>query len=191
MASTLPFISNFITRGTYAIDAKVGMALRYLMQRGAADNVAFNPTAYTGPTGVALAPVTTLQLTNACGFNSDFAVVGGRAYRFRAILPCTINGTQGVQLTWDAGSATVSTFQATGFNYVGSTATLLQSTTLAGPTANAAAAYTMMVVEGSFIASGSGTFGPRIATNTGTGVAPILAAGAYVSLTETPYTESV
>ena len=151
--------------------------------------VVYNPTSYAGLASTALAPVTTLQLSGACGFNSDFAVVGGRSYRFRAVLPCTVNGTNGIQLTWDAGSATVSTYQATGFNYVGSTATLLQSTTLAGPTANAAAAYTMMIVEGSFIASGSGTFGPRIATNTGTSNAPVLAAGAYVALTEVPYAE--
>ena len=190
MASTLQFLGRFVQRGVGGLDRRISDSLRYALQRGAADNVAFNPTAYTGPAATALAAVTTLQITNGAGATGiDNAVVGGRA--FRAVLPCTINGTSGVQLTWDGGSATVSTYSATGFNYVGSTATLLQSSTLAGPTANAAAAYTMMVVEGSFIASGSGTFGPRIATNTGTATAPILAAGAYVSLTEVPYVESV
>lgn len=190
MATTLPKLSAFITRGVYALDSKLSFALRYMLQRGAADNVAYNPTNYTGPAATALAAVTTLQLVNACGFSGDNAVVGGRTYRFRAYLPCTVNGTSGVNLTWDAGSATVSAFNATGFNYVGSTVTVVQTTAIGTGTANAAAAYTTMMVEGSFVASGSGTFGPRIATNTGTATAPIILAGAYVSLTEVPVGET-
>lgn len=190
MASSLQKLSAFVTRGVYAIDAKISQAIRYAMQRGAADNVVYNPTNYTGPASTALAAITTLQLTNACGFNGDNAVVGGRTYRFRAYLPCNVNGTSGVNLTWDAGSATVSSFAATGFNYVGSTATLVQTTAIGTGTANAAAAYTTMIVEGTFVASGSGTFGPRIATNTGTATAPVINAGAYVSLTEVPVGET-
>jgi hypothetical protein len=190
MATTLQKLSAFVTRGTYAIDAKVGNALRYMMQRGAADNVAYNPTA-ASPAAVisTLQAIPALQLVNACGFNGDNAVVGGRTYRFRAVLPCTVNGTSGINLTWDGGSATFASFNATGFNYVGSTLTIVNTTAAGTGTANAAAAYTTMLVEGSFVASGSGSFGPRYATNTGTATAPIIAAGAYVTLTEIPYLE--
>ena len=191
MATTLPFLKKFITRGTYAIDAAVGRALCYLMQRGAADNVAYNPSDVS-PTGTisTLQAIDALQISNATGFGQDYAVVGGRTYRFRAVLPCTIDGTSGGKIDWSGGSATVSAFQATGWNYTASAVAMLKTTTLAGLTMNAAAAYTMSVVEGSFVASSSGTFGPRFATFTGTATAPIIAAGAFVTLTEVPVSET-
>lgn len=190
MATTLPFLSKFTSRGLFGVDARFASAMRYAFQRGAADNVAYNTTAYTGPASTSLAAVTTLQLTNACGFNNDQAVVGGRTYRFRAVLPCTVNGTSGATMDWAGGTATVSAFDAVGYNYTAAAVATLKTTTLAGLTTNAAAAYTSIVVEGTFTASSSGSFGPRLATNTGTATAPIIDAGAFVSLTEIPQSET-
>jgi len=181
--STHQALSALITRNK-AVDESTNRLSQFLVQRSV-PNVARLTTAFTGPAAVDLAVVPGLLITNSVGFNGGAAVVGGRTYSFRAYLPCTINGTSGGTIDWSGGTATISAFQATGLNHITATApNLLKTTTLAGLTMNAAAAYTLSVVEGVFTASSSGSFGPRLATFTGTATAPILGAGAYLELTE-------
>lgn len=182
MSTSHQILSNVISQNK-ATDEPVNKAMRYVVQRGL-PNIAYNATAYTGPAATALAAVTTLQIANSVGYNGGAAVVGGRTYKFRAYLPCTIDGTSGGTIDWAGGTATISSFQATGINYTASALAMLKTTTLAGLTMDAAAAYTLSVVEGTFVASSGGTFGPRLATKTGTATAPIIGAGAYVELTE-------
>jgi len=180
--STHQALSALITRNG-AVPEAVNKLAQFITQR-ALPNVARLTAAFTGPTDTTMTVVPGLVIANSVGYNGGAAVVGGRSYSFRAYLPCTINGTSGGALDWAGGTATISAFQASGLNHITATApNLLKTTTLAGLTMNAAAAYTLSVVEGTFTASSSGSFGPRIANTTGA-TAPIIGAGAYVELTE-------
>lgn len=189
MATTHEILKKLLERGLNQVDSKIVTAALYEVQR-ALPNVAVNDTAYTGPAAVDLAAIPSLQIVNSVGYNGGSAVIGGRTYRFKAYLPCTINGTSGGTIDWAGGTATISAFQASGINYTASALAMLKTTTLAGLTMNAAAAYTLSVVEGEFVASSSGSFGPRLATFVGGATAPIIGAGAWLELVELPIAES-
>ncbi len=178
-------IATKLIQQNSAVADETKKVLRYLVQRGAIDNGVYLSATTPGAANATLVPFVPLIVDGGVGYNSGGAVVGGRTYKFRMYMPCLANGTSGMVIDWQGGTATFSSFAATGFNYVGGALTAVQSAAAATPTTSGAAAYTTVITEGVFVPSQNGSFGPRIATSAGT-TAPSILAGAYLQVTEIP-----
>lgn len=183
MATSHEILKNTIERGFSALDAKIALGLLKQIQCSI-PNVAVLSSAFTGgATSAAQSTVTGLTIANGVGFNGGFAVVGGRTYKFRLWAPTTVNGSAGLKLDMNGGTATVSSFAAVGKGYTAAAIATLAVTAISSSVVNAATAYTSVEVEGEFVASGSGSFAPRATVNTD-GTAPQILTGAYLELTE-------
>ncbi len=183
MASSHLYLTQLVGRNG-AADAQTNKLARFLIQRGGVDNTQVLTTAATGNgTAASYTAVSGLAIDSGVGFNSGQPIVGGRTYKFRMVAPTTVNGSAGMALKFDGGTATFSSFAAIGYAYTAAAVATLAVTAATGLVVNAAAAYTSVVVEGTFTASGSGTFIPNLSVNT-TGTAAQLLAGSFLQVTE-------
>lgn len=188
MATTLPFLSKFTTRGLYGVDARFASALRYVMQRGAANNTAY-AAADQGVSGTTLAASTYLNVTNACGFNSDQAIVGGRTYSVDIYLGTTVGASGGIKVALDGGTATATNVQLT-YEHLTATAIAVTNSTALATTAGAATTGVIAVrIKGSFTATSSGSLGLRFAEFAAVSTATIKA-GSFMSVCEIPQSET-
>lgn len=186
MSTSLEILNKVVGQASaVAVDPAVQKMARLALSR-TLPNTAVLLANFTGPASTTLAAPAGLTITNGMGFNNGAAVVGGRTYQFNAMLPCTVNGTSGINVTGDGGTATFSMFAGVGEASTASTTATLVTTTAGGSMVTGATAYTYIVLAGTFTASASGSFNIRIATNTGTATAPILLAGSSLSITEIP-----
>lgn len=183
MSTSLQILSNVIEQNR-AADPAVQKLLRYFAMRSM-PNTAVLSSAAAGSATTTTTAVSGLTISNGVGFNGNAAVVGGRTYEFEIWAPATTDGTAGMKLTLDGGTATFSSFAAVGYAYTASAIATVASTAAATAVVNAATAYTHILVKGTFTASKSGTFAPALGVNTA-GTAAQLLAGSYCKLVEIP-----
>ncbi len=180
MTSSHPILNALIGRNA-AVQNETKKLARYLVQRGMS-NVAVLSANVAGVGTTTLTSIG-LDVTSGVGYNGGYAVIGGHTYRFRIVGNCTVNGTAGLKLDVQDGTATFAWFAASGAAYTANSLANIVSNSAATPLINAAAAYTSIDIEGTFMASGSGSFGIRVAASAA-GTAPILLAGTYLELVE-------
>lgn len=183
MATTLEILSKTIQQNA-AADPAATKLVRYLAMRSL-PNTARLTAAVTGAATTTATAVAELTVSNGVGFNGNYAVVGGRSYEFEIWAPATTDGTAGMKLSLDGGTATFSPFAAVGYAYTASAVATIASTAPGTSVVNGAAAYTHILVKGTFTALSSGSFGPKLGVNTN-GTAAQLLTGAYIKLTEIP-----
>jgi hypothetical protein len=181
MASTQSLLTQLISRNQKLQD-DTAKAFRYLLQRGLPNTAGLTANA-TGPASTTLTVVPGLVVDGGVGFNSGAAIVGGRTYAFHAFLNCSGVGATGIVVDGNGGSITTTTFNGTGVGNAAAAQSTTQATTQANPLFSTAAAVLSIVIDGTFTAASSGSFGLRIAAQNGT-TAPVLFAGSYVTVTE-------
>lgn len=183
MASTHELATKLIGQNQKVQDDTAKL-FRYLLQRVLPNSVVVS-TAATSVATTTLTAVPALQVVNGVGFNGGQAVVGGRTYTFFANLYTTVDGTTaGIQVACNGGTATFTTFNAAGEASTTSTTTTVVTTAAATPVVTGVAATILIIIEGTFTAATSGSFGLSLAQNTAGGTAPILKVGSNLQLTE-------
>jgi hypothetical protein len=173
--------SKCVTRNRL-IDPNAAKLQQFLVQRSIPNAIALAAD-YTGPADTTLAAVPELTISNGVGFAGDYAVNASRRYKFRLVANTTCNGSSGLKLDMQGGTATFTQFCATGIAYTASAVAVVAGAAAATALVAGTAAYTAIHIEGEFLAATSGTFAPRIACNAST-TAPLLLAGAVFELTE-------
>lgn len=164
-----------------AVQAETLKLARYLVQRGLPNTAVLSADA-NAVSSTTLA-ATGLLVTNSVGYNSGFACVGGRTYKFKAFLPVTVDGTNGIKIDINAGTATFSSLSFVYRTYTAAAIAAVKGSALTtGP--NATTAYVLIEYEGTMVCSGAGSFGVRLAQNTSGATAATILAGAYLDLTE-------
>ena len=164
------------------VDNNASKLARFLIQRSAANSLALAAD-HTGPADTTLAAVANLTISNGVGFAGDYAVNASRRYKFRLVGNVTCNGSSGLKLDMQGGTATFTQFAATGIAYTASAVAVVAAASAATALVAGTTAYTAIAVEGEFLAASNGTFAPRIACNAST-TAPVLLAGMTLELTE-------
>ncbi len=164
------------------VDNNASKLARFLIQRSAANSLALASN-HTGPADTTLVAVANLTVSNGVGFAGDYAVNASRRYKFRLAGNVTCNGSSGLKLDMQGGTATFTQFCGTGIAYTGSTVLVAAPADATTALIAGTAAFTAIAVEGEFLAATNGTFAPRIACNAST-TAPILLAGMTLTLTE-------
>lgn len=187
MATSLQFLSKFVGRGLFGLDARHQNNFRYVLQRGAAANTAY-ATADQTVVGTTLAASTYLTLANACGFNNDQAVVGGRKYQLQGRLFVTATASNGIKIDMNAGTATFSKINGV-YSGISATAIAASAVTALTSTLSSTATILEVQIDVALEASASGSLGLRFAESANsTGV--IVLQGSWLSLTEIPQSET-
>ncbi len=138
----------------------------------------------------------TADLTNATTAFANLTdltisgIVSGRKYVGKLVIKCNnTTATEGIKLDFAGGTATISAFWAAAAASVGGTTVLgtVISTSLAGViNFTTITGETLIVIEFSFVASGSGTLIPRFAENsTAVGTATV-ELGSYIRMDDSP-----
>ena len=121
-------------------------------------------------------------LTNVTGMSAT--VTAGGVYQVDIYLATTNNGTGGIKLSLNGGTATATSLLIDTQVYNTTTLTAeSNSSTLAGPLVNAAVAATLVFITGSITINAGGTIILQAAQNTSNATALTIANGSYISLT--------
>ena len=145
--------------------AFVSLGLRRIIARLTADSAATSNTT--------LAPVSDL----------GFQVEAGRRYKFRYHLPCSANAAGGNKLDLNGGSATVTSIEATAVVATATaTADVKVRVTALNTSIPSTAANTRVEIEGTLLASNTGTVVIQHAQNASNAAASTLFAGGTVEV---------
>jgi hypothetical protein len=127
---------------------------------------------------------TSTTLTAVTGLSTT--VVAGGTYIFRAYLPITVDGTNGIQIATN-GTATWTSINQTLFAYTGvaSTFTMTNSTTATPGTLllDSTTANTLAIIEGTVKINAAGTLGIQICQKVSGATAAVVKANASFTVT--------
>jgi hypothetical protein len=111
-------------------------------------------------------------------------VIAGATYVFKAYLPVTSPVTPGIKVAM-GGTATWTSVNETSYAYTASAIATVNNTTATPGTvlANAAAAYTTIIIEGTVKINAAGTLAVQMAQNTSNGTATSVLVNASLTVT--------
>lgn len=180
MASSHAYLTKLVGQNG-AADAQTNKLARFLIQRGAVDNTAV-ATATQAVVGTSQTASSQLVIDSGVGFNGGQPIVGGRTYRVRAVIPVT--AATGLALDLSGGTATATNVVLTYKMYTAAGLACYKTTALATAAgAGVSAVVIAAEIEGTFVATGSGTLIARFAEGA-SGAGATVAIGAYLSVTE-------